>query len=191
MLLSVLLFPPPALRRPAVLTAWAAVAVCETVRRLTGLQARIKWPNDVLLRGRKVCGILIEQGRAAVVGVGLNVRQPAEYFAETGLPNGASLAQFTDAELDARFAAEALLHRMDEEYGRLLDGDLATLETRWKRHIGLLGRDVIAERYDGPTHRGRLLELGFDGMRLEAPGSGMLDLPPERVRHLEPAADEE
>ena len=124
-LLSVLLFPPPALRRPAVLTAWAAVSVCETVRALTGLQARIKWPNDVLLRGRKVCGILIEQGRAAVVGVGLNVRQPAAYFAEAGLPHGASLAQFTDADLDARSAAEALLHRMDEEYGRLLDGDLA------------------------------------------------------------------
>jgi BirA family transcriptional regulator, biotin operon repressor / biotin---[acetyl-CoA-carboxylase] ligase len=59
-LMSVLLFPPPPLRRPALLTAWAAVAVCETIRQATGLQAKIKWPNDVLLRGRKVCGILIE-----------------------------------------------------------------------------------------------------------------------------------
>ena len=189
-LLSVLLFPPPALRRPAVLTAWAAVAVCETVRQLTGIQARIKWPNDVLLRGRKVCGILIEQGRGAVVGVGLNVRQPAEHFAEAGLPHAASLAQFTDADLDAHSTAEALLRRMDEEYGRLLDGDLTTLETCWKRHVGLLGRDVIAERYDGPTHRGRLLELGFDGMQLEGPGSAALTLPPEMVRYLKAAADE-
>ena len=60
-LVSVLLFPPTALRRPALLTAWAAVSVCETIRLGTGVQARIKWPNDVLLRGRKVCGILIEQ----------------------------------------------------------------------------------------------------------------------------------
>src|SRR5206468_7692987 len=59
-LLSVLLCPPPALRRPALLTAWAAVSVCETILQLTGLQAKIKWPNDVLIRGRKVCGILIE-----------------------------------------------------------------------------------------------------------------------------------
>jgi BirA family biotin operon repressor/biotin-[acetyl-CoA-carboxylase] ligase len=58
--MSVLLFPPPALRRPALLTAWAAVSVCETIRQATGLQAKIKWPNDVLLRGRKVCGILTE-----------------------------------------------------------------------------------------------------------------------------------
>ena len=46
-LLGVLLFPPPPLRRPAVLTAWAAVAVAETVRRLTDFYATIKWPNDV------------------------------------------------------------------------------------------------------------------------------------------------
>ncbi len=189
-LLSVLLFPPPALRRPAVLTAWAAVAVCQTVQRLTGLSPRIKWPNDVLLRGRKICGILIEQGRAAVVGVGLNVRQPPEYFAEDGLPGAASLAQFTDAGLGAFSAAEALLRRMDEEYARLLDGDLEPLETNWKRHIGLLGRDVIAERYDGPAHRGRLIELGFDGMRLASTDSVVLTLPPERVRHLEAATEE-
>lgn len=186
-LLSVLLFPPQALRRPAVLTAWAAVSVCETARRLTGLTARIKWPNDVLIRGRKVCGILIEQGRGAVAGVGLNVRQAAEYFAVAGLPHGASLAQFTDAELDARSAAEMLLHQMDEEYTRLLGGDLATLAAAWKGHIGLLGQDVIAERYDGSTHRGRLLELGFDGVLLERSGSTPLLLPPETVRHLEQA----
>src|SRR5262245_55002410 len=60
-LLSALLFPPPALRRPALLTAWAAVAVCDAIDALAGLDARIKWPNDVLVEGRKVCGILIEQ----------------------------------------------------------------------------------------------------------------------------------
>src|SRR3954454_4515684 len=61
-LLSALLFPPPALRRPVVLTAFAAVVVAETILQVTGKQARIKWPNDVLLDRKKVCGILIEGG---------------------------------------------------------------------------------------------------------------------------------
>src|SRR4051794_37874573 len=43
-LLSVLVFPPPPVRRPVLLAAWAAVAVCETVRQTIGVQARIKWP---------------------------------------------------------------------------------------------------------------------------------------------------
>ena len=55
-------------RRPALLTAWAAVSVCETILNLTGIQAKIKWPNDVLIRGKKVCGILIEQSRGTVIG---------------------------------------------------------------------------------------------------------------------------
>jgi BirA family transcriptional regulator, biotin operon repressor / biotin---[acetyl-CoA-carboxylase] ligase len=186
-LLSVLLFPPPALRRPVVLTALVAAAVCETVRQLTGLPPRIKWPNDVLLRDRKVCGILIEQGRGAVVGVGLNLRQTEAHFAAAGLPGAASLSQFTDAELDPRSTAEMLLRFMDEEYTRLLEGDLTTLEAPWKRGVGLVGREVVIERYDGPVHRGRLLELGFDGIVLERPGTTPLVLAPETVRRLDAA----
>src|SRR5258708_19738491 len=59
-LLSVLLFPPPAMRRPAVLTAWAAVSVCEAILRRTGLQARLKRPNDRYVPRRKALGILIQ-----------------------------------------------------------------------------------------------------------------------------------
>ena len=184
-LMSVLLFPPPALRRPAVLTAWTAVAVCETVRQLTGLTPRIKWPNDVLLRGRKVCGILIEQGRGAVVGVGLNLRQTSAHFAAAGLPGAGSLCQFTDAELDARSTAELLLHFMDERYTQLLTDDLTTLEACWKKHLNLVGREVHIECYDGPVHCGRLLKLAFDGIELKRPGMTSLVLPPETVRHLD------
>src|SRR5438270_2430199 len=85
-LLSVLLFPPAALRRPVILAAWAANAVCETIHQTIGLQATIKWPNDVLIRDRKVCGILIEQGRGTVVGIGLNLNQTAESFTAAKLP---------------------------------------------------------------------------------------------------------
>src|SRR5580704_4589993 len=89
-LLSLLLFPPAELRRPVVLAAWAANAVCETIRRAINLEARIKWPNDVLIQGRKVCGILVEQARGTVVGIGLNVHQPPEVFEAAGLPSAAS-----------------------------------------------------------------------------------------------------
>jgi BirA family biotin operon repressor/biotin-[acetyl-CoA-carboxylase] ligase len=89
-LLSVLVFPPPALRRPAVLTAWAAVSVCETIRGLTGLQAQIKWPNDVLIHGRKVCGILIEQ--KTVASCQLPLGEPAALAAGSCGPHPAANA---------------------------------------------------------------------------------------------------
>src|SRR6516225_1254159 len=107
-LMSILLFPPPALRRPALLTAWAAVSVCDLCQQLTGVPARIKWPNDVLIQDRKVCGILIEQRAAgadsfaSVVGIGLNVTQSAVDFATAGLMEAASLAVYSQRSFDAR-----------------------------------------------------------------------------------------
>jgi BirA family biotin operon repressor/biotin-[acetyl-CoA-carboxylase] ligase len=181
-LLSLLLFPPPHLRRPAVLTAWAAVSVCETVRRVVGHPAKIKWPNDVLLKRKKVCGILIEQGRGTVAGIGLNVRQTADDFAAAGLPYATSLGQHAGAALDTHAVARTLLEVLDDEYIRLCDGDLATLESCWKWHLGLLGRDVSAECLDGEI-RGRLMEVAFDGVVLRQDDRDWV-LPPERILHL-------
>jgi BirA family biotin operon repressor/biotin-[acetyl-CoA-carboxylase] ligase len=188
-LLSVLVFPPAELRRPALVTAWAAVSVCESVRALTGLQARIKWPNDVLVRGQKVCGILTEQVLGAsgaggiVVGIGLNVNQSAETFAAVGLTEAASLAVLTGENRPCADVARALLGQLDEEFDRLCQGDLATLEACWKWRVGLLGKQVVAECAGG-SHRGRLLELGWDGVQLELTGGELLCLPPETVRQL-------
>jgi BirA family transcriptional regulator, biotin operon repressor / biotin---[acetyl-CoA-carboxylase] ligase len=182
-LLSLLLFPPLALRRPALLTAWAAVSVCETILVATGLQAKIKWPNDVLLGGRKVCGILIEQGCGLVAGIGLNLNQSAEDFRQMELPEAASLACFTGSKHDRDEVARLLLRQLDEEYERLLQGDLTTLEARWKWRIGLLGEQVQVECTDG-IHRGRLRELGWDGLELEGSGEALVRIPPESVRHL-------
>jgi BirA family biotin operon repressor/biotin-[acetyl-CoA-carboxylase] ligase len=185
-LLSVLLFPPPALRRPAILTAWAAVSVCETVLELTGLQAKIKWPNDVLIHGRKVCGILIEQRRGTVAGIGLNVNQSAETFAAAGLTEAASLAVFTGQRRDVAAAARRLLHHLDEQYDALCAGDVTTLEACWTWRLGLLGKEVVAECADGP-HRGRLRHLSWDAVELARTDGTTERLPPETVRHLFPA----
>jgi BirA family biotin operon repressor/biotin-[acetyl-CoA-carboxylase] ligase len=185
-LLSVLLFPPPELRRPAILTAWAAVSVCETIQELSGLQAGIKWPNDVLIRGRKVCGILIEQRRGTVAGIGLNVNQSAEALSAAGLTEAASLAMFTGEQCDCPTVARRLLGHLDEQYAALCGGDVSTLEANWRRRLGLLGRQVCVECADG-EHRGRLHDLTWDGVELEHPDGTMERLRPETVAHLHPA----
>src|SRR5207248_1438616 len=101
---------------PVVLTAWAAVAVCTVVRDITGQSPRIKWPNDVLVHRKKLCGILIEQrtcgdGRlATVVGVGLNVQQPPAWFQDAGLPEGGSLACLLEPAPDTDNVAYRLIH---------------------------------------------------------------------------------
>jgi BirA family biotin operon repressor/biotin-[acetyl-CoA-carboxylase] ligase len=185
-LLSAIVFPPPPLQRPAVLTAWAAVSVCTAIRAATGLQAAIKWPNDVLLAGRKVCGILIEQRGGTVAGVGLNVNQAQEMFADAGLPEATSLAACAGREFDCPEVARLLILSLDAEYRRLAGGDLDSLEAAWREGLGLVGQTVTAECHDGGIN-GRLLEVAFSGVVLEVSGGALRRLPPETIRHLRPA----
>jgi BirA family biotin operon repressor/biotin-[acetyl-CoA-carboxylase] ligase len=190
-LLSALLFPPVSLRRPALLTAWAAVSVCETIDEVVGLQASIKWPNDVLVQGRKVCGILIEQRHAGprelppatVVGVGLNVQQSARFFDEANLPLAASLASLSGKTLETRLVAERLIDQLDMAYDRLLQGDTATLEALWKTRLGLLGEQVVLETLN-QKEEGRLLDITWEGLLLAQSGTAVQILP-EMVRHMD------
>lgn len=197
-LLSLLLAPPPELCRPVVLTAWAAVTVGTTIQQTIGEATRIKWPNDVLLHERKVCGILIESvaGRKAekvnaslsrspwfIVGIGLNVQQSAATFAAAGLPEATSLAQWTASPLDTHAVAAELIRQLDRDYDALCQGDVIGLETQWKERLALLGKDVVAECHD-TTHTGRLLDLSFRGVELMRPNRPSLVLAPERIQQL-------
>ncbi len=183
-LLSAVLFPPPELRQPAVLTAWVAVSVAEAILKVTGRQAKLKWPNDVLLHGRKVCGVLIEQGRGGVIaGIGLNVNQSADDFAAAGLPLAGSLASVVSEIFDPREVARVVMAEMDAEYDLLAQGKFGSLESCWKWRLGLLGRDVVAECFDGARVRGRLIECAFAGIDIDTAG-GTKRLAPEQVRSL-------
>ncbi len=184
LLMSVVLSPPPELRRPVILTAWAAVAVGEAVRELAGVQARIKRPNDLLVRGKKVCGILIEQGARTVTGIGLNLGQTAAEFAALGLPDAASLAMAGGEPVALRPAVAAVVRNLDAEWGRLLAGERAAVEADWKWRVGLLGREVEVERADGTRPTGRLRDMGFDAIELVRPDGAVELIPPEAVEHV-------
>ena len=126
LLLSVLLRPSavPAERWPE-LTFCAALAVAETAEHFTRQAALLKWPNDVLLAGRKVAGILLETHRApgpgfVVVGVGLNVLQRSEDFPPELRERAGSLAMLLLASSppERREVAGFLLARLDAHYGQ-------------------------------------------------------------------------
>ena len=81
--------------QPATLPLFASLAVCDALRARYGVECQIKWPNDLLLNGKKIVGILCEgapDGHSIVVGIGINLAQPQSYFDAAGLPHGTSLA---------------------------------------------------------------------------------------------------
>lgn len=184
LLLSILLKPPPVCDRPVVLTLLGAVAVCETIFAAARRQATLKWPNDVLIAGRKVCGVLVERSpRGTVMGLGLNVSTPAAFFEEQGLTGAGSLALFTDQPLDREAVLRDLLDHLNATYADACRGNMADLEARWRFHSALLGRAVKVQT---PTQalQGRLLNLSFDHLVLQPPEGGPIRILPEAVLQL-------
>ena len=96
---------------PGALTACAAVAVRRAIKAVCGLDADIKWVNDLLLGGKKVCGILAELVDGAVIlGVGLNVNTGA---LPPEVPNAASLAEISGREYELPALAAAIITELD------------------------------------------------------------------------------
>jgi hypothetical protein len=77
-----------------------------------------------------------------------------------------------------------VIERLDREYELLTQGELATLESCWKWRLGLLGRDVVIEQFDGSRDRGRLREVTFDGLIIEHVDGSIAQFAPEQVRLL-------
>ena len=150
--LSALLRPDVPTHQVSQLTAWVAVAVCRAVEGLTGLPGQIKWVNDVLLGGKKLCGILCEMGLDddgrldhVVVGIGVNVSQTPEDFGPQLSPIATSLAQHMPSPPRRGQVASALM----EELSVLRQGfphRRGSYLEEYRRRCVTLGRDVLLIR---------------------------------------------
>ena len=148
--LSVLLRPPlPPERLPPV-TALAGVSVCGAVERVCGVRPGLKWPNDPVLAGKKLCGILTEMSLEAetgrvqslVLGIGINVGQRPEDFSPEVREVATSLGQVLGRAVSRPRLAAALLEELDRAYAALLAGDLSEYREIYRRDCVNLGKTV-------------------------------------------------
>ncbi len=145
--LSVILRPNIPPQKATLVTLMAANAVAETLSEY-GLEARIKWPNDVLIDGKKVCGILTEAKTMGnmieylILGIGINAN-----FELSELPEDIRGASTTiKHELNKDISQDELFHRllvhMDMYYGLLSASDYKKIIETWKEKSDTLGRHV-------------------------------------------------
>jgi BirA family biotin operon repressor/biotin-[acetyl-CoA-carboxylase] ligase len=166
-LLSALLRPSPSCQKTTLLTALAAVAAYETIASRSGLDALIKWPNDVYLLGRKVAGILIEQRRGVcVIGIGINVNQTAEELKSAELPEAISLRAACSREFSTESVAADLVEHLDMAYDEICHGGHNRVLQKWVTAMRLADSQVKV-RYAGGEAVGRLAAIDCDELRLE------------------------
>ena len=117
---SVLLQPDCPIEQFPMITAWAAVAVRNAIEETCSVTAGIKWPNDLVVNGKKLCGILTElvtsPKPSAILGIGINLTQTVEDFGPELAPIAVSLAQITHTQPDTDKLTAALLRELDTLY---------------------------------------------------------------------------
>lgn len=173
---SLILHPALPVSDLAKLTIMAAVAVRRAVQEETGAQLAIKWPNDLLWDGRKVCGILAELGGEAdrlaflVVGIGLNVNQAAEDFPESLRETAGSLRLATGRLVDRVTLLQEILRQLEVGYREVLRLGFAGALEECRRYSATLGRRVTV-REGAKTLTGIAVGIADDGgleLRLES-----------------------
>lgn len=180
LLVSVLLRPALAVERRHVVVLAAAVAMAEAVEETSGVVPTLKWPNDLLVGGRKLAGILAEAaGDAVVVGIGVNVDWP-EVPAEL-----AGIATAMNLEGGRPVTRDALLDAFLARYALRLEGLDATRRA-YRERLGTLGRRVRVEQATGTTV-GTAVDVDDDGhLLVDAGGDAPVAVAAGDVVHLRP-----
>lgn len=149
----------------------AATAVAEALHGATGLRVGVKWPNDLMIGGRKLGGLLAEAATQmdaveyAVLGLGLNVNLPRERFPEELRPAATSLLAETGRVVSRTALLRRILESLEASYQALRRDGLSPLRARWESLMGLEGAQVSIRTTAG-SYTGQVAGVDADGFLL-------------------------
>jgi BirA family biotin operon repressor/biotin-[acetyl-CoA-carboxylase] ligase len=152
--LSVILRPRLAPAHAPQLTLMAAVAVADTVAFFIKSPPVIKWPNDLLVGGRKLAGILTESScdsqriEFVILGIGINLNYPVELMPETIRKRATSIVSLTGAKVNREDFLRRLIHDLDRCYGEFEESGFDAIAPRWEALFGLREKRVRVEMAD-------------------------------------------
>jgi BirA family biotin operon repressor/biotin-[acetyl-CoA-carboxylase] ligase len=172
--LSIILYPSLAYLPSLIMVASLAVVHC--IEKVTGLKSQIKWPNDVLVNNKKVCGILIEsdvRGNTvdyAIIGIGINVNLSLSDFPEIS-PTATSLSHELGRDVSRLDMIRCLLAETERLYLALPSGDWVYQE--WQDNLVTLGKKVEVRSGD-TIYNGLAESVASDGSLLLRQSNGNL-----------------
>lgn len=167
--MSLVLKPNIDFRQAPQLTLVAAVAVTRALREKTGLNVEIKWPNDLLINGKKIVGILTEMQadpdrvQSVIIGIGVNVNH--DYFSEEISSVATSLKLETGQTFDRAEVIGEILSEFSWLYETYLTKGFSLIKPLWEAHSLSIGKKVIA-RSAKDSIEGEAVGINDDGVLL-------------------------
>jgi BirA family biotin operon repressor/biotin-[acetyl-CoA-carboxylase] ligase len=160
---SIIIYPPKKYLQSLIMLG--SLAVANAIQNATGIKCQLKWPNDIMIRDKKVCGILIETKTHidrldyAILGIGINVNMKTLEYPEL-MSQATSLSQETDKPVSRVKLLRQLFIEMERLYSGLLSGK--SLYVDWKRGLTTLGKAVRIQSGDN-TLEGTAESVNIDG----------------------------
>ena len=145
------------------------LAVSKTISTSAMIESGLKWPNDVLIGEKKVCGVLMEASVKAeeveyvVVGIGLNVNNSLKDLDEETRERSTTLSDEIGEKLDRRELLRNLLYFLDLHYDRYLEGGVQRLLEEWSGRSKTIGKQVSVEDSSGDVVKGKALGVDQTG----------------------------
>jgi BirA family biotin operon repressor/biotin-[acetyl-CoA-carboxylase] ligase len=177
---SILLRPDLRPQETTQLTVASATALRRAIQSETGLKPEIKWPNDILIGGKKVAGILTELSaeldkvRCVILGIGIDVNLDAGELPAELKKTATSLKIETGEMVSRAELAAAILRELDEDYSCVCAGKFSKVADEWEKHCATIGRNVTVQIGERKI-RGRAESLDDDGALLLRTEHGHLE----------------
>lgn len=149
-----------------------AVAVTEGIREVTGLEVKIKWPNDILLNEKKLCGILlelvaeVEQIQSLIVGFGINVNQTLEDFPKEIAKKATSLYLAGEKHWPRAYLLQKVLGFIEYYYKMYLEEGFSPIKEKWMAFSCIIGEVVSVVDFDREIAGGQVVGIDDDGALL-------------------------
>lgn len=172
--MSLVLRPDIPFEEVQIITLAASVAVVQALYDVAQIEAGIKWPNDIIICGKKVCGILVEMNMEIdrinflVLGIGLNVNQEKDDFSQELLEKAVSLKMHVEETSNSQKILKrneliaAILLKFEEIYDKVKSGAFEDIISEWKKYSATLGKEVNIT-YKNEQYRGVAEDITKDG----------------------------
>jgi BirA family biotin operon repressor/biotin-[acetyl-CoA-carboxylase] ligase len=177
---SIILRPPISPNEAPKLTLMASVAVAEALLSLTKLKINIKWPNDILINGRKVAGILTEISTDmdridyVVIGVGVNVNTPRQSLHPDIRQTATSILMETGKPFPRIALLRAYLEWLEIYYETFKTKGFDPVMNRWKNFADIIGRRISVDLMDR-VRMGEVLDIDKDGFLILRDSEGTIE----------------
>ena len=142
---SIILYPKISLKNGMLVTMASSVAIVHGIKDIIDITPVIKWPNDLLINDKKVCGILSEieaekdNIKYAIIGIGVNVNNQLE---KELYKTATTLKQEIGNQVSIVELFRSILKRFDENYNRLILGDYDFIRNSWLLHSDIIGKKI-------------------------------------------------